>query len=316
MLRALMAAFAALYITTSSAASAALVNEFTLPHIMVEGQTQSELERQVTHCRRTDQSLGRNLEVRLDTLNARWNQDLVVVEHKVRFLMGLGVPADCLFGTNASYPEGWEEYQLVVRTSLGDFFLTEEAGENGMFSWMEVRKRGEEHFYTYFDPAYPYNPNDVPHAIVNGGPMSTFFGSPSFEKWAVPVKKLGRRVSPDTDRDEFTRRFETRIQEAGKHDLEFASHYTLAQWGCGTECWMGAIVNLKTGSAKPLPISAWGYKYRLESNLLIVDDISGNEEYVPSWLRTKYYSWDEGLQEWRFVYWKHPERPEVTSSIN
>ena len=41
--------------------------------------------------------------------------------------------------------------------------------------------------------------------------------------------------------------FRTRLREAARQPANFAGVYSLATWGRGTECLMGAAVNLKTG---------------------------------------------------------------------
>ena len=40
------------------------------------------------------------------------------------------------------------------------------------------------------------------------------------------------------------RRFRTRLRQAGERPPNFASHYSLVLWGCGSNCVSGAIVRL------------------------------------------------------------------------
>ena len=51
-----------------------------------------------------------------------------------------------------------------------------------------------------------------------------------------------------------------RLREAAKESPNFAGHYVLAQWGCGTTCVTGATVDLLTGKVTFLPFSVccWG----------------------------------------------------------
>ena len=54
--------------------------------------------------------------------------------------------------------------------------------------------------------------------------------------------------------------YRARLREAANQPPNFAGHYVLAQWGCGTTCVTGAAVDLLTGKATFLPFSVccWG----------------------------------------------------------
>lgn len=51
------------------------------------------------------------------------------------------------------------------------------------------------------------------------------------------------------------RRFRTRLKDAAKGKPNFAGHYIVAIWGCGTECLEGAIIDVKTGRVYMLPFT-------------------------------------------------------------
>lgn len=53
--------------------------------------------------------------------------------------------------------------------------------------------------------------------------------------------------------DEFGKLFKTRLREALKEKPNFAGHYVLTIWGCGTSCLSGGIVDKISGKAYPLP---------------------------------------------------------------
>jgi hypothetical protein len=76
--------------------------------------------------------------------------------------------------------------------------------------------------------------------------------------------------------------FETRLIESAKQGPNFAGHYTVVEWGCGTACQNHMIVDAITGKVYSLPepsdfttvrnlITARGLSFRLDSNLLIAD---------------------------------------------
>jgi hypothetical protein len=49
--------------------------------------------------------------------------------------------------------------------------------------------------------------------------------------------------------------FRTRLREAAAQRPNFAGHYILATWGCGTDCSMGAAINALNGQVTMLPAS-------------------------------------------------------------
>jgi hypothetical protein len=87
----------------------------------------------------------------------------------------------------------------------------------------------------------------------------------------------GMPASPVLARPE-ERRFRTMIRLGAKEGPNFAGHYTVAEWGCGTECFQAVIVDAKTGKIyKPPTVdknsgysfeSTWLH-YRLDSRLLV-----------------------------------------------
>ena len=80
------------------------------------------------------------------------------------------------------------------------------------------------------------------------------------------------------------RAYRTRLTTASKQPPNFAGHYRVTVWGCGSNCISGAVIDLATGSIIPLPDqkshaqftvcqSAYdgsGVEYRLDSTLMIV----------------------------------------------
>jgi hypothetical protein len=75
------------------------------------------------------------------------------------------------------------------------------------------------------------------------------------------------------------RNFRTRIKEAAQGKPNFAGHYIVAIWGCGSECLEGAVIDAKTGRVYMLPFTLCCWKmvddnfkpleYRADSKLLI-----------------------------------------------
>jgi hypothetical protein len=98
----------------------------------------------------------------------------------------------------------------------------------------------------------------------------TFTGKPA------PVKFSTRRA----------RRYRTALANGAKKGSDFAGHFTIVSWGCGTACSEFAVVNAKTGDVYFPPffynygliempeslkdaISSLGQEYRIDSRLFI-----------------------------------------------
>ena len=106
---------------------------------------------------------------------------------------------------------------------------------------------------------------------------------PRFEEFPVAVTwHVPNAPVKLTSRSE--RAFRTRLTEAGQQPPNFAGHYRFTEWGCGSECISGAVVDLETGTvfsppsatgSAPLSVcqSAYdssGVGFRLDSRLMVV----------------------------------------------
>lgn len=91
-------------------------------------------------------------------------------------------------------------------------------------------------------------------------------------------------VSPETapapaalqDDTAFARKYRTRLGD-GLHDLpvNFAGHYVMITWGCGTTCLDGGMVDARTGQATPLPFlldSFGSFEINIDDPLLFRED--------------------------------------------
>ena len=104
-------------------------------------------------------------------------------------------------------------------------------------------------------------------------------GTPQFEDFPAMTSPPTRNVLLNlTLRD---RHYRTRLRAAAAERPNFAGHYVLTTWGCGTECLYGAAVNLRTGRVTFLPFATCCFgeapngdermvAFRLDSALLVV----------------------------------------------
>jgi hypothetical protein len=66
--------------------------------------------------------------------------------------------------------------------------------------------------------------------------------------------------------------YKTRISMAYREcGVNFAGHYSFIYWGCGSPCASCVIVDVRTGRVYSGPDSAFGYTFRKDSRLLIVN---------------------------------------------
>jgi hypothetical protein len=70
--------------------------------------------------------------------------------------------------------------------------------------------------------------------------------APRFEDFPVEVYS-GRNAVPNLRSEATTRMFRSRLAQWAKEKPNFAGHYILATWGCGTDCTQIAIIDAKTG---------------------------------------------------------------------
>lgn len=97
-----------------------------------------------------------------------------------------------------------------------------------------------------------------------------------------------------------SREFKTRLREAAREKPNFAGHYIVARWGCGSGCLSGAFIDARSGRVYMLPFTivccfgmdldqdAERMEFRPDSKLLIIRGLL-NEEGPAG---TRYYKWE------------------------
>jgi hypothetical protein len=69
---------------------------------------------------------------------------------------------------------------------------------------------------------------------------------PTFADFPAQTRSIGVPARP-TLQTPGQRRFRTRINQAARNGPNFAGHYTIAEWGCGTSCVSVAVIDAETG---------------------------------------------------------------------
>lgn len=105
--------------------------------------------------------------------------------------------------------------------------------------------------------------------------------APRYQDYTVTNGFKGKPPAVDLSSHSEARRFRTQLRRQTAEGANFAGHYRLVIWGCGTSCAQFAIVDCKTGHAyfsADLPYVTWtgwdggdfGLQFRVDSRLLIL----------------------------------------------
>ena len=89
--------------------------------------------------------------------------------------------------------------------------------------------------------------------------------------------KFNAKNSPVLLTTKQDREFRTQLRSAARQHPNFAGHYIVAAWGCGSTCLMGAVIDANTGEVLWFPhtICCWPVEvsrpivYRIDSTLIV-----------------------------------------------
>jgi hypothetical protein len=154
--------------------------------------------------------------------------------------------------------------------------------------------------------------------------------APRFKDYPSAIYN-GPNAVPDVSSDLRSRRYRTQLRGWATEKPNFAGHYILATWGCGTGCTQIAIINARTGKVShpagvrtnyvlnihhdllddsdPSPRRAdfGALGYAIDSRLLV---LIGTPESRPENRGISYFLWEnDGLRRIRFVPKAGPNAP-------
>lgn len=100
---------------------------------------------------------------------------------------------------------------------------------------------------------------------------------PRFADFPAETPANVQRMAVNLTSHQSARLFRTRVKRAAKQRPNFAGHYVVAEWACGSMCSSLFVVDLNTGtvlsvagSARPLQFTEY-LRYQKDSRLLITD---------------------------------------------
>ena len=70
--------------------------------------------------------------------------------------------------------------------------------------------------------------------------------TPTFAQYAAKVEKI-KNVRVNLKSHKNANMFRTNLRNAAKEGVNFAGHYILTTWGCGTNCTQSAIIDARNG---------------------------------------------------------------------
>src|SRR5262245_60383310 len=123
---------------------------------------------------------------------------------------------------------------------------------------------------------------------------------PKFTDYPSRVIQTRRSIRVDVGSTPYTSCFRTMLRDTARRGVKFAGHYALSYWGCGTECAMIGIVDLRTGRSyvSPFFVSPVSVKTRPDSRLLVINDpadvakeFGDDTTDLPDRFQPEYYLW-------------------------
>ena len=113
--------------------------------------------------------------------------------------------------------------------------------------------------------------------------------TPTFSRYAAKVEKISN-AKVDLKSHKYARLFRTNLRNAAKESVNFAGHFILTTWGCGTNCSQSAVIDARTGKVFfPAVLQEIGIGYcelpdevdpivlRADSRLLVLSGYKGGE---------------------------------------
>ena len=135
--------------------------------------------------------------------------------------------------------------------------------------------------------------------------------SPRYQDFAVTNLFKSKPAVVDLSSDPQARMYRTQLKRQAAEGPNFAGHYQIAIWGCGSSCAAFAIVDSQTGRVyfpPELPFVTWtgwegddfGLQFRIDSRLLVLHGSPQEDTNVG----TFYYLWQTNTLRLIHSEWK------------
>ena len=119
---------------------------------------------------------------------------------------------------------------------------------------------------------------------------------PRFTDFPAQCYTINRPARVNLSSNPLARRYRTRLRLGAATGPNFAGHYTVVEWGCGSACASCGVVDARTGTVfgdDTMNGAKTGYAYRRDSNLFIVNPVEDSLRFhFGDTLLTSYYLWN------------------------
>jgi ankyrin repeat protein len=134
---------------------------------------------------------------------------------------------------------------------------------------------------------------EIVKALMQAGarPESTAWRElrqPEFEDFSVSAVYKGPHAPVSLRSNPEGENYRTRLREGAKKPPNFAGHYVLVEWGCGTECTVYMMIDVKNGRVFSGPQAMSGGIFRLNSSLFMAN-ADTNDSYA-----SRFFHWNNG----------------------
>jgi ankyrin repeat protein len=132
-------------------------------------------------------------------------------------------------------------------------------------------------------------------AVISSGEWRR---APRFEDFPVSRIYRGAPAPVDLHSNPEAPSYRTRLTQGARKGPNFAGHYTVVGWGCGSNCESAMLVDALTGRVYDGFGDERGAEFRVNSNLVIADPgggpgASGYPDNPTDSLPVRYYVWNE-----------------------
>lgn len=123
--------------------------------------------------------------------------------------------------------------------------------------------------------------------------LTAFASAQKTRSFAAYKVRVGSKTSkqPNLASNKNARMYRTNLREAAKEGVNFAGHFVVATWGCGTSCTESAIIDARTGKVFfpdvlqgvgagfcDLPEETEVLDYKPDSRLLVLSGFKGGAQ--------------------------------------
>jgi hypothetical protein len=126
---------------------------------------------------------------------------------------------------------------------------------------------------------------------ANGNEPDKFRKPYKFEDFKVSQIFDGNYAKLNFKSNPNSKRFKTRISSCYDEPINFAGHFIICWWGCGSPCQSMVLIDAVSGKIFDGIISSTGYEYHVDSKLLILPAADSNMPFLKQ--SSEYYLWQD-----------------------